>query len=278
MKILSLNAWGGRCHQALIPFIQKWGKEADVLCLQEIFDSETRDKIYVNAQSDLLTQLKELLPDHRAYFVALEEKQGERDIPAEATAHAGYDFLNLMDENPLEKNMVDYGQAIFVRNSLKVTSEGHEFVYMYKNRLREVTFGDYDHGRAFQWVTIEGDKSPLVVGNIHGFWHKSGKGDTPERVEQSRKIVEIMERFVGSKVICGDFNLAPDTESVKMLESAGFRNLVTENGVRSTRSSIHTGPVKFADYIFTSADIKVEDFEVLQDEVSDHLPLVVEIA
>ena len=33
----------------------------------------------------------------------------------------------------------------------------------------------------------------------------------------------------------------------------------------------------FADYIFVSKDIKVKDFKVLPDEVSDHLALSIEI-
>ena len=56
-----------------------------------------------------------------------------------------------------------------------------------------------------------------------------------------------------------------------------LRNLTREYAVTSTRSSHYSKNGKFADYIFTSADVRVLDFHVLEDEVSDHLPLLLEI-
>ncbi len=52
-----------------------------------------------------------------------------------------------------------------------------------------------------------------------------------------------------------------------------MRNLVKEFGVKSTRSKLYTKPVKFADYILVSNDVKVNKFDVINMEVSDHLPL-----
>lgn len=274
MKIMSLNLWGGRVSKELLSFISEKAGQADILCFQEVFQSEVEGQIYGTAQTNLFAKLQALLPDHTGYFVALEEKQGEEDLAVPAD-HAGYEFVKNGD--PLESGMVDYGQAIFVRNNLEVLTHDHLFVYKYKNRLREVKWGDEDHGRALQWMLIKQDGDPLVVANIHGFWHKSGKSDTPERIEQSKKILETLRPMPGRKVICGDFNLAPDTESVRMIEAAGFRNLVTEAGVLSTRSGLHTGPVKFADYIFVDSEAEVKHFEVMDDQVSDHLPLLVEI-
>ena len=77
-------------------------------------------------------------------------------------------------------------------------------------------------------------------------------------------------------MLCGDFNLLPDTESLRMLESAGLRNLVVECGVTSTRTSLYARPEPFADYVFVSDGIAVRDFHVLPDVVSDHTPLLLE--
>ena len=73
----------------------------------------------------------------------------------------------------------------------------------------------------------------------------------------------------------GDFNLRPDTESVRMLEAAGLRNLVREYGIETTRTSLydHRDKEPHANYAFVSAGIEVRDFRVLPDEVSDHAPL-----
>ena len=74
----------------------------------------------------------------------------------------------------------------------------------------------------------------------------------------------------------GDFNLLPDTQSIKKLENFGLRNLVKEYNITSTRTSFYTKSEKFADYAFVSSEIAVKDFKVLPDEVSDHSPLYLE--
>ena len=77
-------------------------------------------------------------------------------------------------------------------------------------------------------------------------------------------------------MLCGDFNLAPDTQSLRMLEAAGLRNLVAEFGVTSTRTSLYRRPERFADYVFVSPGVDVSAFRVLPDEVSDHAPLMLQ--
>jgi len=77
-------------------------------------------------------------------------------------------------------------------------------------------------------------------------------------------------------VLCGDFNLLPDTESLKRLEGIGLRNLIKEYGITSTRTSFYDKPAKFADYALVSEGIEVKDFKILPDEVSDHSPMYLE--
>ena len=61
-----------------------------------------------------------------------------------------------------------------------------------------------------------------------------------------------------------------------MFEKLGLRNLVKENGVTSTRTSLYSKPEKFADYAFVSPGIEVADFKILPDEMSDHVPMYTE--
>ncbi len=81
-----------------------------------------------------------------------------------------------------------------------------------------------------------------------------------------------MSTITGRRILCGDFNLTPHTQSLKMLAS-DMHNLVDIYQVTSTRTRLYPREEKFADYIFTSRDIAVNKFEVLKDEVSDHAPL-----
>ena len=56
-----------------------------------------------------------------------------------------------------------------------------------------------------------------------------------------------------------------------------MRNLIHEYNINSTRTSFYTKPEKYADYIFTSKDLLIKNFEVLPEEVSDHAALLLEI-
>jgi endonuclease/exonuclease/phosphatase family metal-dependent hydrolase len=114
-----------------------------------------------------------------------------------------------------------------------------------------------------------------LIANLHGFWIPESKEDTPERLEQSDKIIKFLDSYKHGKILCGDFNLNPNTKSMFKLEEE-MVNLVKKHNVKSTRSGLHTRKDKFADYILVSKDIKVLDFKVLQDQVSDHLPLFLE--
>jgi endonuclease/exonuclease/phosphatase (EEP) superfamily protein YafD len=133
-----------------------------------------------------------------------------------------------------------------------------------------------NHARNIQFITTEFQDSPLTVVNFHGLWNGRGKGDSEDRLNQSKKIKEFVETLQGNVVMCGDFNLLPNTQSVQILEDIGLKNLIKETGVTSTRTSHYTKPDKFADYIFISRDINVKDFKVLPEEVSDHSALYLE--
>jgi endonuclease/exonuclease/phosphatase family metal-dependent hydrolase len=89
-------------------------------------------------------------------------------------------------------------------------------------------------------------------------------------------------------MVMGDFNLLPETESVRKIERAGYRNLISEFAITTTRGSLvkkmhpeyGVGPFGFqeyADYAFVTPGIRVGSFEVPDVPVSDHLPLILTI-
>ncbi len=240
MKIISLNTWGGRIHEPLLNFFEKH-KDADIFCLQEIYHEargKENDDEYQNDAHNLFIDIRNILNNHKGYF---------------RPAVGDY-----------------YGLAIFVKNDIHVEQEGDISIYSVEEYK-----GGGNHSRNLQYIKLIDKESKLLVANVHGIWNGKGKTDTPERLEQSKRIKEFLNEMNSKTVLCGDFNLLPDTKSVKILEE-DMENLVKEYGVSTTRSSYYTKPEKFADYIFVTSGIKVKDFKVLQDEVSDHLPLLVE--
>ncbi|MEX0932264.1 MAG: endonuclease/exonuclease/phosphatase family protein [Parcubacteria group bacterium] len=241
MKIIGLNTWGGRISQPLLEFFENY-KDIDIFCLQEIYHEATLDMVeeeYKEDSLNLFGDIQSILEEHVGYF------------------------------RPCVNGC--YGLAVFVKDTITVQREGEVTIYDAPDYK-----GGGNHSRNLQYIEFEKDKEKYVVVNVHGLWNGEGKSDSPSRLSQSENIRNLVDSLEGSKIICGDMNLLPETESMKILEK-GMRNLISEYKVSSTRSSLYKKPLKFADYILVSPDLEVKDFKVLPDEVSDHLPLFLEL-
>lgn len=190
-----------------------------------------------------------------------------RTVTALLPEHKGY-YAPSQDD--------DEGLAVFVKPHITLNEVGDVFVHRSRNAM--VDDDGTTIGRNMQFIQFTDNNQDYTIINFHGLWNGGGKKDSPDRLNQSQKIKEfIKEKAKGKVILVGDFNLEPDTESVAILEK-GMRNLIKEMGVTSTRSHHYTKPVKFADYAIVSNDLNVIKFEVLQDPVSDHLPLLLEFS
>lgn len=249
MKIVSLNTWGGRASlENLLQFLCSYS-DVDIFCLQEVWGGgeETLRKFFSDenineVEWDLLQKIKMTLPNYNAYF-----------------------RCNFFDF---------YGLAVFLKKEIRVLEEGELFVYKEKGYFSKEELGD--HSRNIQYIRIDTSKGPRTIINFHGLWDATGKGDTKNRILQSEKILQFVKTIQNPFVLCGDFNLLPDTQSIQIFEQYGLRNLIREYKINSTRTSFYTKSVKFADYAFVSEGIQVVNFLVLRDEVSDHSPLLLE--
>jgi endonuclease/exonuclease/phosphatase family metal-dependent hydrolase len=241
MKILTLNTWGGHVKAPFIEFIAN-NQDIDIFCFQEIYEKaeEIMGAEYPENMLNGFSDIQALLPEHQGYF------------------------------RPVLLGV--YGLAMFVRKGIPVREEGEMVIHPSDSD----SIVDGNHSRNMQWVRFSSEGKDFTVMNVHGLWNGMGKNDTPERVAQSKMIRGFMDKSESLHILCGDFNLNPNTESVSILES-GMRNLVKENSITSTRTSFYAKPGKFADYIFTSPAIDIKGFRVLPDEVSDHAALFLEI-
>lgn len=254
MKIISLNTWGGRAgKEHLLEFFAQH-KDVDIFCLQEVWSAP-----YEHLQGHVAGGQT---MDHSNILV-----YGLQEISKILDTHEAYFKPHHLD---------NYGLLMFVKKDLRVVEEGEIFVHKERGYIPEGDVGR--HARNLQFVTVETEKGNYTVLNFHGLWNGQGKEDSEERLLQSEKIL----KFLGGKshpfVLCGDFNLLPGTSSLKMIEDFGLRNLISEFGITSTRTSFYTKPEKFADYVFVSPQIEVKSFSVLPDEVSDHAALELVIA
>ena len=171
-------------------------------------------------------------------------------------------------------HLENYGLMMLVKKDLDVLIEGEVFVYKEKGHIPEGDVGF--QARNVQYVNLKTQAGNRSILNFHGLWNGGGKGDSEDRLLQSDRIIEFAKTLSNPYVLCGDFNLLPDTQSLKKLEDFGLRNLIKEYGITSTRTSFYDKPAKFADYALVSEGVNVKDFKVLSDEVSDHSPMYLE--
>lgn len=161
---------------------------------------------------------------------------------------------------------------MFIKKEIEVIDEGDFIIH---HNPEYLGFGPA-HSRILQWAKCNMNGNSYTIMNVHGLWNGMGKTDTPERIAQSQKIKLFMDNINDRKILCGDFNLKPGTESLKII-AKDMHNLIEQYKIVSTRTSYYPKEEKFADYIFTSPDIKVNQFSVLTSEVSDHAPLFVDL-
>lgn len=226
-------------HGPLMRFLER-NQGTDVFCLQEVYHQAPRP--IVEDKGDrlkLLSEIESILPEHDVHFRP--------------------DFENW------------FGIAMLIRKEHSVKTKGDIPVYEIGNSSQRG-----NHTRHLQYLRVEKDEKSITLANVHALWNGKGKTDTEERLEQSRRIKRFVEGEKGALILCGDFNLLPDTQSIGIIESTGMRNLIKDFGIISTRTSLYPKPDKYADYAFVSEGVVVRDFRILPDEVSDHAAMYLE--
>ncbi len=249
MKLISLNVWGGKIFKPLIEFIDKNQKDTDIFCFQELFFGNKAENDVGGARANIAKEFENLLSCFNTYPYLAPE---------------GSSFMWKRTLSPI-------GQAIFFKKDLSVIDRGGFYT------RSPVT----NHSGIFQYIEIESDTDKFTIGNLHGLWLPTGKYDTPDRIKQSELIRNFYNNRTGKKIISGDFNLQPDSESIMMLKK-DFKNLIEDFGIISTRNSLYKDAEKYkdfiSDYIFASRDINIINLKVINNLVSDHLPIMVEFS
>lgn len=265
MRIVSLNAWGGREWSALSDWVPRVG--SDILCLQEVIRApvaspewlEYKDPFRTLSQrSDLYADVSKLLPTHQASF---------------APAARG----NLSDgKRPV---LSEHGIASWVAPHLAVTAQRHDFAH---GTFRPNGWGAEPVPRAIMAQRIWDPSSgrTVLIAQFHGLRDPSGKGDTPARRAQSVRVIAFLAeiRRPGEPcILAGDLNVLPDNPMFDELAAIGLSDLVTGRGHADTRTSLYTKPQRYADYMLVSQEIRVSGFDVpAEPEVSDHRPLILD--
>ena len=242
MRLICLNIWKGKLLDPLVEFLKREAPSTDIFCFQEMTNSLAT---FPATKPDVFAAVMKALPDFQGFFESAQE-----------------------DGKGLEM-----GLATFIRRNDEVEKEGDVFVYRTRNGMKDDdarTLGKNAQVLEF----VKGGKEYTVV-NFHGLWTGDGREDTDDRLAQSKNLRALIESLGKNRIICGDFNLTLDTKSLALVDH-DLRNLIREYGITSTRNHYFPYPDKYCDYMIVDNGIKVNDFKVLTDEISDHLALLLD--
>ena len=248
-------------NSKLTKFLQK--QKVDILCLQEVVREidDTVLREYVTKEPiDLATsELKYSFygPNSIMDRFSMKGFHGQEDFKFDLGGLA--EFGNYVRS----KYQIVKAQNIFVENHFTYT-------------LDRSNWPEEDY-RAVLVVDLRVGAKQLRILNYHGIWTR-GKLGNDKSLKACKIIAALALEAKGEVVICGDFNLFPDTPSMQLFEEH-FDSLVDQFKIKTTRPASNelSGLGRnVVDYIWVSKGVKVKSFEVLQSDVSDHLPLLLE--
>ena len=241
MKILQLNVWTGRIKGALIDFFKT--HDFDVICLQEA--------VWAGGDERL-----------RNFFATADQIKEVTGLKYEVrSSNWG---MQVFSGNDVMKQ----GNVILSR--YKIINERTELVYG-KYGLANTVQDFYDHAYTLQIAELE---NGVTIVNHHGYWQPTPVGNETT-VEVMKKVASIIREIKGPIVMCGDLNIVHKAPAMRELDF--LHDLTEENGVKNTLSGLKFNGEVACDHILVNDLVEVEHFEVLQDLVSDHKALAVEI-
>lgn len=168
-------------------------------------------------------------------------------------------------------------QGSLILSKYQIKEHYNEFYYNeYRYEYDATNFREKDWCRSIQNAILIIDGKQLQIINVHGIWNKDKMGDD-RTLAQSEYILSKIRTDIPC-IVLGDFNLLPNSESIKMINGK-MENLINKYNIKTTRPEFDDGLDKgnlVCDYIFINDKIKVNNFKVLNRNVSDHLPLILD--
>ncbi len=279
MRIITLNCWGGRINLPLIEWLEH--ADADVYCLQEVFDSPY-EEFYSDekgphradpsevkkppVRGNLFEQIANTLPNHRGYM-----------LPA-----CKWELTDVANA----KNVPCYfGIATFVRKDIPVHEIKTKFVHQTFRAVPQVEAPTPRVAFAMRLFNPATNRQ-VVVAHMHGLWIPEGKHHTVSRMLQAETFSRLIDSisYPGDQVVvCGDFNVLPGDPTFELLQKiCRIKDLIAES-YDGTRTRLYfdipskKGQSLYADYLLVSKEVKVKKVDVLYTPVvSDHCPIALD--
>jgi endonuclease/exonuclease/phosphatase family metal-dependent hydrolase len=227
--------------------------------------------IFLNAWQGKVPQIKNFILDQlpSTDVFCFQEADGPNSpIFCQDYLSSDYQFFSVKKPSSQKDIMV---QATFVKKSFSVL------------KTETVALNEKKIGLCLFTQIKNSDNQIFNILNVHGYPWPGDKQDNPDRIKQSQLIIDFMKNYPENQIVGGDFNLDSGIKSVKLFEESGYKNLIKEFCIGSTRNEIsweqysESEKQHFADFLFLNSDLKITYFSVPYIEISDHLPMILEI-
>lgn len=245
IKVLQRNVWFKERVENLITVIKELNP--DIICCQEITIGS-----WFNDKRDVAQFIAQEL-GYYYYF---------------SNAHKyEYPITPLWEENY-------WGNAIFSKFPI---IDSYDFPLINPEDLNDHPY----ERRTCAVARIQIENSILTVATTHKSY-SSGFIEDQDKIAETKKIINFIEKEKWNLILTWDFNLAPDSDSVRMI-----LQYLQHVGPDCSQSTWTTKPFSFMgfeenelkwrlDYIFVSKKIKVLSSTIIPTEYSDHLPIFAE--
>jgi endonuclease/exonuclease/phosphatase family metal-dependent hydrolase len=244
IKLLCLNvALFEENNSKLTSFLKE--EKPDIVCLQEV-----SRKVEDSAKKEFLTK------------EAIDEGTGDLPYQFFAPVWVVKDFEK-KDFHGAQNFHFDLGGFIeagtYIKSKFKIIHGQNIFIQNHFSYVTDWSGWEDNQEKAIQVADLEiSTDQKIRVINYHGIWSQGKQGN--EKTERAcEQIYTIASSVSYPKIICGDFNLFPDTPSMKILNEH-FVSLIDTYNIQTTRpptNELSKLKRNVVDYVFVSNDIKV---------------------
>lgn len=245
LKIISFNTWYSRYWSKIIPFLQS--VDADIFCLQEV----SRNFPHFGLENvDMVEKITTAFPNYHCVYapiLARQENEKVQDLG----------------------NMILCKQEILQQNAHYLFQQPDWKIDDYENQARNLVE-----------VQVACDGKILSVFNTH-LSYSARFIDSPRKIIESQKLRAIIEKREHS-ILCGDLNSPPNSKVLQEL------NAILPNSDGSSQFTFAKYPFDYngfkvsgleykLDYILATSRVTIENVQVPDISISDHLPIIADI-
>jgi endonuclease/exonuclease/phosphatase family metal-dependent hydrolase len=280
LKIICLNLWeGGILIDNIIAFLRQ--QNADVLLLQEVHSGT--DPSLPRQHRSIQVLQEELDYPHSNFAPAMLDIFADKQCPHKASKPKATSTKDLAAANnetskPCCTVSIEAGNAILSKFPITHVSEPVFFSHPYRTRNAHDPREFPTTPRNLQHIVVQTPHAPINLYNFQGVFDMNGDNFSDDRKHMSQVIIDAIanKQYV---IVAGDTNAKSTNKSTLMIEehlhNVFGRELATSFNMRQkTNPGYATACV---DMVFVSSDFEVVNKSCPDVDISDHLPLVVEL-